>query len=83
MACEKPIVATRVGETPEIIEDGVDGLLVDPGDVDGMTAALLRLVADPDLRRRLAAQARSKVATGFSIEHMTRGYERVYEELVR
>jgi glycosyltransferase involved in cell wall biosynthesis len=78
MAASKPIVATRVGENPHIIEDGVDGLLVDPKDVSGMAAALGRLIEDETLRRRLGSAARRKVAQRFSVAHMTHAYEEIY-----
>jgi glycosyltransferase involved in cell wall biosynthesis len=78
MAAGKAIVATRVGETPHIIEDGVDGLLVNPGDVDGMASALVRLIADADLRRRLGDTAKRKVNERFTVEHMTHAYEQAY-----
>ncbi|MGH7408563.1 MAG: glycosyltransferase family 4 protein, partial [Candidatus Methylomirabilales bacterium] len=49
MACGLPCVATRIGGTADVITDGEDGLLVKPGDVAGMTAAIARLLADPEL----------------------------------
>jgi glycosyltransferase involved in cell wall biosynthesis len=53
-------VATRVGGIPELVEDGVEGLLVEPGDPAALAAALLRLAADPELRGRLAPAARAR-----------------------
>ena len=79
MATARPIVATRVGETPQILEDGVDGLLVQPRDIDGMTAALTRVLSDATFRAGLGAAARRKVDGRFTVEHMTRAYERVYK----
>lgn len=78
MAAAKPIVATRVGENSQIIEDGVDGLLVQPRDVDGMAAAIGRLVDDASLRLRLGIAARRKVELKFSLEQMIRRYEEAY-----
>jgi glycosyltransferase involved in cell wall biosynthesis len=83
MAAGKPIVATRVGENPHIIEEGVDGLLVDPKDVDGMAAALVRLIGDEMMRRRLGSAGRRKVVERFSVAHMTRAYEEIYLGAVR
>jgi glycosyltransferase involved in cell wall biosynthesis len=83
MATGKPIVATQVGENPRIIEDGVDGLLINPGDIDGMTAALCRILDDPALAARLGTAARRKAEQQFSVEHMTHAYERVYLDVVR
>lgn len=83
MAARKPIVATRVGENGLIIEDGIDGLLVEPMDVPGMAAALGRLIDDAGLRVRLGQAARSKVERRFTIQHMVEEYEAVYEDLMR
>jgi glycosyltransferase involved in cell wall biosynthesis len=83
MAAGKAIVATRVGENPRVIQDGVDGLLVAPKDLDGMASALGRVVEDAALRARLGAAARRKVEERFTVEHMTRAYERVYLEAGR
>jgi glycosyltransferase involved in cell wall biosynthesis len=83
MAVGRPIVATRVGEAPAILEDGQDGLLVDPRDVTGMTSALLKLITDPALRLRLGETARRKVAGRFTVQEMTRAYEAIYEEMCR
>lgn len=83
MAAGKPIVATRVGENPHIIAHGEDGLLVDPRDVDGMTDALGSLIQDASMRRRLGDAGRAKVLRQFTVEHMTRAYEQLYEDLVR
>ena len=78
MATGKSVVTTRVGEAPHIIEDGVDGLLVDARDVSRMVAALIGLIADPGLRARLGIAARQKIARQLTVEHMTRAYERAY-----
>ena len=60
MAAGLPVVASDVGGIPEVVRDGETGLLVPPGDVDALARALDRLVADPELRRRLAAGARDR-----------------------
>ncbi|MEQ1795843.1 MAG: glycosyltransferase family 4 protein [Nitrospira sp.] len=83
MAAKKAIVATRVGENGRIIEDGIDGLLVQPRDIGGMAAALGRLIDDPALRVRLGEAARSKVEQRFTIEHMTKAYEAIYSDPMR
>lgn len=83
MACQKAVVATRVGENERVIEDGVDGLLVQPKDVAGMADRIGRLIDDAGLRVRLGEAARAKVERQFTIEHMTRAYEMVYSDLMR
>lgn len=83
MAAGKPIVATRVGENPQVMDNGVDGLLVEPRDISGMAAAIGRLIDDPALRQRLGNAARAKVERRFTVDHMTRAYEDVYLDLMK
>jgi glycosyltransferase involved in cell wall biosynthesis len=83
MAAGKAIVATSVGETPHIIENEVDGLLVAPKDIKGMTLALSRLIYDAEFRRRMGNEAARKVAQHFTAERMTRDYEKIYFEIIR
>lgn len=81
MASGKAIVATRVGDNPHVLEDGVTGLLVDSGDIGSMVDALARL-GDNRLRRTLGDAALKRFEQKFTLEHMIRGYENVYRELV-
>jgi glycosyltransferase involved in cell wall biosynthesis len=74
----KPIVASRLGQIGDVIEDGVSGLLVPPGDVDALVAALARLSADADLRDRLGRGAREAVLRSYT---WRRNAERVVESL--
>lgn len=73
LAVGTPVVATAVGGVPEVVRDGVNGLLVDRGSPDELAAALARLVEEPGLRDRLAAEARR------SVEPLDR--ERIYGRL--
>jgi glycosyltransferase involved in cell wall biosynthesis len=57
MACGRPVIASRAGGAVEIVEEGVDGLLFSPGDAGQLAAAIARLAADPDERRRLGDAA--------------------------
>jgi glycogen(starch) synthase len=57
-----PVVATRTGGIPDVIQDGVSGLLVEPGDVDGLAGAVDRMLADPAQRRRWGERGRHRVA---------------------
>ncbi len=82
MAAGKPVVATRVGENGHLIAEEVDGLLVRPRDIAGMAQAIRRLVARPELRRLLGENAVRKVTQQFTIEKMTRAYERVYLDVL-
>lgn len=77
----KPVVASRVGGIPEIVTDGVDGLLVPPADSAALAEALARLIDDPLLRARLGGAGSERVRQSFSFENMMRRYERIYDRL--
>ena len=83
MACRKAVVATRVGENERVIEDGVDGVLVQPKDVSGMADRIGQLIEDAGLRARLGEAARAKVERQFTIDHMVKAYESMYLDLMR
>jgi glycosyltransferase involved in cell wall biosynthesis len=78
MASGLPSVSTLVGGVPEILEAGVTGRLVPPGDVGALGAALDGLVADPEARRRMGRAARRAAESRFSLERMVREVEGVY-----
>jgi glycosyltransferase involved in cell wall biosynthesis len=61
MAAGKPVVATNVRGSRDLVEHGVTGLLVELGDVDGLAQALLQLIRDPELRRRMGEASRAKI----------------------
>jgi glycosyltransferase involved in cell wall biosynthesis len=67
---ELPVIATRVGGLPEIIENGTTGILVPPKDSGALEKALISLLRNVELREKLGKQLRSKVAREFSIERM-------------
>lgn len=73
-----PVVASRVGGVPELVEDGVSGLLVPPGDVDGLARALQRLIDSAELRQRMGAAGRARYLAGFTLEEMTQRTLAVY-----
>jgi glycosyltransferase involved in cell wall biosynthesis len=77
-----PVVATRAGGITEIVEDGVDGVLVPPADSVALAGAIASLLACPERRRALAGHAQAKVQECFSFEKMVRGYEGLYESLL-
>jgi len=76
------VVAADVGSVPEAIRDGETGLLVPAEDPPALADAIRRLLADADLRRRLGEQGRQLVLEQFTAEHMTRAFERLYDELL-
>ena len=81
MAAGLPVVAAAAGGPLEIIEDGVDGLLTPPGDVDALAGALRRLAAEPELRRRLGERARES-SRRFSPAAASLRLRRVYAEVL-
>ncbi|MCX5214002.1 glycosyltransferase [Kitasatospora sp. NBC_00240] len=82
MICGLPSVGTRVGATPEVLDDDAQGLLVPPGDPVALGSALGRLVADAGLRERLGAAARERAA-GFGAAAAQRAVEAVYRQVLR
>lgn len=80
MAMGLPIVSSRSGAIPELIDDGVSGLLVDPRDVAGLAEALARLLDDPALRRRLGAAARAAAEARFDIRRNAARYAELFAE---
>ena len=81
MALGRPVVATRVGGTPEAIDDGEHGLLVDPLDTDALATALARLIDDASLRRRLGEAARNKVLERYSPQAMVKAMLKEYQRV--
>jgi len=75
-----PVVATAVGGIPEIVDDGVDGLLVAPGSVDGFAAALARLLDQPSLARAMGAAGRRNVLARNTSAAMVREVATLYSE---
>ncbi len=82
MACARPVVATRVGGTPEIIEDGMNGVIIEPRRPDEIARAVMQLADAPDRRNRLGRTAEQHVREHFSIQRMVRRYEEIYADLV-
>jgi glycosyltransferase involved in cell wall biosynthesis len=78
-----PILACAAGGIPEVVRDGINGRLVAPGDVAGLTAALTGLLGDADLRRRMGRDGRALAEHEFSIAAMAAGNLAVYRELIR
>ena len=78
MACARPIVATRAGGIPEIVEDGVNGLLAPVRDHHALAEAIVRALKDPDLRRRLGEAGLARVNQRFTVERMVSETAEVY-----
>jgi glycosyltransferase involved in cell wall biosynthesis len=75
-AAGKPVVASRIGGIPELVEDGSTGLLFPPGDAGALADAIRRLWSDPDERRRLGKNARARIERDLAADaHYTRFME--------
>jgi len=82
MAARLPVVATAVGEVPELVATGVSGLLVPPGSIEMMGEALASLAHDGE-RRRAMGEAAGVRAAGFGVEAMVQAYEDLFERMQR
>jgi glycosyltransferase involved in cell wall biosynthesis len=82
MASRKPVIATKGGGVPEIVLDGITGLLVPMSDVDALSDAIERLLTKPELAQRMGVAALDRVRSHFSIEHTARKIECLYDALV-
>lgn len=81
MAAGKPVVATAVGGNPELVQNGVTGFLVPPGEKDLLADRVADLLRDPSLRSRMGAAGRARVEAQHSMAGMVRAYSELYEEL--
>ena len=82
MACEVPVVASRVGGLPEVIAHGESGFLHAPGDLDGMAGSAVRLLTDQGLHRRITDAARGAVHERFCEVKIIPMYEAFYGEIL-
>jgi len=82
MALEVPCVASRIAGIPRLITDGADGLLIPPGDLGGLTAALGSLLADPARRGAIAAAGRATIEARYSFAARMRKLADIYDELL-
>ena len=80
MALSRPVVASNVGGIPEMIEDGVTGLLVPPHDADALAGAIIRLLRDHSYADTLARAGHDLVHDRFCIELMVRAVESIYDD---
>lgn len=80
-AAKKPIVATAVGGTPEVVLNGISGFLSTPENISAMVDSVLKLTEDPALRRDMGMAGYHYVAEHFGFEAQTRKYEELYEDV--
>jgi glycosyltransferase involved in cell wall biosynthesis len=81
MAAGLPVISTAVGAVPELVADGVHGILLLANDSEGFSGAMQHLARTPHLRRAMACRAADKAAKVFSIEHAAASYEQLYLSL--
>jgi glycosyltransferase involved in cell wall biosynthesis len=82
MACGKPVVATNVDQVSELVQDGVNGFLVPPGNVTALAGAMEVLVCDPGLREKMGRAARRTIEERFSFDVALEKYKKVYASLL-
>ena len=75
-------MATRVGGTPDVIRDGVDGYLVEVGDAEALSERLAELAADPERRARMGAEGRERVLERYAVERLVDDVDRLYRSLL-
>jgi glycosyltransferase involved in cell wall biosynthesis len=82
LAAGRPVVATRVGGVPDVVRDGEDGFLVEPGATGELADRLARLARDPELRQRMGGHGRSRVLPRYAVERLVDDVDRLYRSLL-
>ena len=82
MAAGLPVISTPVGAIPEVVEDGVNGYLIDPGDVAALADRMLRLAGDPAARPQIAKCNRHKAMQAYSLEASSTALGSIFSALV-
>src|SRR5438552_1584368 len=83
LAAGRPVVATRVGGVPDVVRDGEDGFLVEPGATDDLADRLARLARDPELRERMGGGGRERVLSRYAVERLVDDVDRLYRQLLQ
>jgi glycosyltransferase involved in cell wall biosynthesis len=83
LASGTPVVATRVGGVPDVVREGVDGFLVEPGETDTAAERLALLAREPDLRRRLGEAGSAHVRSRYSVDRLVDDVDRLYRALLK
>ncbi len=79
MACGRPVIASATGGLPELLRDGIDGVLVPPADVQRLAEAMKEFVSNPDKVKIMGESARQRAGDRFSIERMIEDVEKLYD----
>jgi len=83
LAAGRPVVATRVGGVPDVVQEGEDGFLVEPGATGDLAARLAELARDPKLRERMGRAGRERVLPRYAVERLVDDVDRLYRSLMR
>lgn len=83
MAAGVPVIASSVGSVPDIIEDGVNGILVPPSDSRALESAIWKVLSDREAAARMAARARETFRARYTLDHMVNDYQRLFERLTK
>jgi len=81
MAAGKPVIATRVGAVPKLVIPEHTGVLIQPGDIDNLSAAIIQMLEDPEQARRLGENGYNRAAEHFSADSMAMRYLELYREV--
>ncbi|MGA8668295.1 MAG: glycosyltransferase [Terracidiphilus sp.] len=82
MAAGRPVIASNVGGIPELVQEGIHGKLIVPGDPNTLADAMNMFVVDPLLREKIGAASHARAAASFDAKQMVKAYEDLYEQLV-
>jgi glycosyltransferase involved in cell wall biosynthesis len=82
LAAERPAVATRVGGTPDVIRDGVDGFLVDSNDAGALAERLADLARDPARRAAMGAAGRERALRRYAVDRLVDDVDELYRRLL-
>jgi len=82
MACEVPVISTKVGGIPEVITDGETGFLSEVGNIKKMASDAARLLKDPQLRREMGQRARESAISRYRTDVVIPQYISFYEEVL-
>ena len=81
MACGLPIISTPIGGIPEAVTDGVEGFLVNPGDINAIANRIVQILSEPGLAERMGAASRLKIESTFSADVILPQVEKLYRDL--
>ncbi len=81
MACRLPVVATNIGGVTDFLKDGENGVIVEPGDSDGLARGIGKLIENRELSERIANNAYETIKTGYSLDYISQRYSDLYNTM--